>query len=632
MTPFRGPLADALARAAGVELDALDRALAERLAEPDAALPPADLRHADPAAIAAFRARAERELPEPWPQPRAHDAARFHGDGDRVAWEAPAFARQERLTRVAVLAGAGGEETWLDETLDGVVMLCEQSSWCWPAHDDTRDRHGAVLATVTDPYVDLGAGEVVSQLAWLDHAVGERLEARFPGIRARMRHEAHVRIFEPFLRRRDWRWIGLDGHVHNWNPWIHGNVLVAALRLLDAPEQRDERARVVALVVEGLDRYVAALPLDGAIDEGYAYWWNGACRLLEALDVLAHATGLDVTGDIPSLRETIAFPHRMHLGGPWFVNAADGQARQTGPQPWHALHRAARRVGDDAAAAFAALHRDPSRPAVAEPEGLGRVLRGLTDPAWLAAGPGSDPLPARVWLPSTEMLVVREREGVPRGLTVVGKGGHNAESHNHDDVGSVIVASDGVPVLVDAGRPTYEARTFSDARYELWPMQSAWHSVPFIRGRGQSEGRERAARLVDVGDAELVLELADAYDVPELESWRRAIRLDRARRTIAIVDAWRLAPGDGATEIRLLAAGDVSLAAGAARIVPLDGARPVELSWDPAAPARLVEQPLTDPMLTHVWGERLVRIDIDVSGLAELTVTVRQDGSTEEGR
>ncbi|WOF23405.1 heparinase II/III family protein [Microbacterium betulae] len=637
--PSHGPLAHVLAQQAGVDVPALPGALADLLAVPDDALPAWDAAAADPLTIAWFRGRAEAELGSAWPQPLAHDAARFHGDGDRVAWEAPAFARQERLTRVAVLAAATDEDGWLDEAVDGAVLLCEQSSWCWPAHDDTFRRHDAVLATVADPYLDLGAGEVAQQLAWLDHLLGRRLDDRYPGVRARLRHEARVRVFEPFLRRRDWHWLGLDGEVNNWTPWIHGNVLVAALRLLDGPGEEDERIRVVALVLEGLDRYVASLPDDGAVDEGYAYWWNGACRLLEALDVLTHATGgvLDPVARIPALRETIAFPHRMHLGGDWFVNAADGQARQDGRQPWHSLLRAARRAGDHAAEAFATSHRDPARPAVAESEGLGRVARGISDRAWLGSSPGASPLPAVTWLPSTQMLVARETAGSPSGLAVVAKGGHNAESHNHNDVGGIIVATDGVPVIVDAGRPTYEARTFGAGRYGLWPMRSEWHSVPFVRGAGQRNGRDRAAELVSVttagGAAELVLDLSGAYDAPSLASWRRTVRLDRAARVVELHDAWRFdeegedEDEDEPTQVRLLLAGEATLSPGSARIVPLDGATPVRLDWAPSAGAALVAQPLDDPMLTSVWGARLVRLDIDVTSLSESTIAVRQEGS-----
>ena len=599
------PLTRALAALAGVDDDALPAELAARIR---GGLPAGSLADADPVTIAAFRARAEAELDQPWPQPLAHDAARFHLDGDRVSWERPAFARQHRLTRVAVLAASTGEERWVDETLDGAIALCEQSSWCWPAHDDTLARHGSVLATVTDPYVDLGAGEAVGQLAWLDAIAGDLVEARYPGFRARLAHEARTRVLDPFVARRDWRWIGEPGHVNNWNPWIHGNVIAAALQFLDG----DERARVVSLAVEGMDHYVAALPDDGAIDEGYAYWWNGACRLVEALDLIAHATGLDATGRLTSVRETLAFPHRMHLGGEWFINVSDAQARQTSPQPWHALHRAASRIGAKDAADFAALHRDPSRPAVAEVDGLGRAVRGIADPAWLAAGPGADPLPARTWLPSTQMLVVREGP-----LTVVTKGGHNAESHNHNDIGTVIVASGGVPVIVDAGRPTYDARTFSDARYELWMMQSQWHSVPFVAGQGQRPGGDYAARDVRVDDRSISMDLAGAYDVPGLSSWIRTVSHDGV---VTIADAWEL---DGApAEVRLLLAGSAELGEGSCVVSPIDDAPPIVIEWDGAAPASLVEQPLEDPMLAHSWGSRLTRLDIDVAGLSALTVRV----------
>ncbi|PPG42673.1 heparinase II/III family protein [Pseudoclavibacter sp. RFBA6] len=547
-TAFRGPLS----RTLDEQLDG--RSLDEVIADPDHALPvpPASTWHAglpDARTLADMTERATAEQGTPWPQPRASDAARYHGDGNRIAWETPAFARQERLTRTVVAAAA--DPSLLTEVVDGVILLCEQSTWCWPAHDDTFARHGSVLATLTDPYLDLGAGEVVGQLAWIDQLLGDQLDAHYPGVRARIRHEARVRVFEPFERRRDWHWLGLDGDAHNWNPWIHGNVLVAALRLLDAPSEAAERARILELVVEGLDRYVAVLPEDGAIDEGYAYWWNGACRLLEALDLLTFATGgaFDPVPSIRSLRETVAFPHRMHLGGGWFVNAADGQAKPSSDQPWHSLHRAAVRAGDADAQAFAASHRRPSEAAVVEAEGLGRALRGLTDAVWLQLTPPAPPAPASTWLPSTQMLVAREHDGSSSGLSVAVKGGHNDENHNHNDVGTFLVASDGVPVIVDAGRPSYDARTFSERRYELWPMQSEWHNVPVIAGRGQPTGREYAAEVVSVqtgAGPSLELELAGAYDVNGLESWRREVALDRERAEVRIHDAWHWAAADAA--------------------------------------------------------------------------------------
>lgn len=632
--PFSGPLA---AHLGGIAVRSRDGALPVAPAS-DRSVWDRRSGTADRVGIEAIIGRAEAERPTPWPHPRASDAARVHRDGDRTTWEDAAFERQRRLSRATIAAAATLDDAWIDEVVDGVVLLCEQSSWCWPAHDDTFHAHGAVLATVTDPYVDLGAGEAVAQLAWIDHLLGAQLDARAPGVRARIRHEARVRVFEPFQRRRDWHWIGLDGDVHNWNPWIHGNVIVAALGLLDAADETAERDRVIALAIEGLDRYVAVLPADGAIDEGYAYWWNGAARALEVLDVLAHATdgAADATA-VTSLRETVAFPHRSHLGGDWFVNHADGQAKPPVDQPWHALHRAARRHRDVAAEAFAASHRRPGTPAATEREGLGRLLRALTDPAWVAASPAPPPLPRDVWLASTEVFLARKSAGSSDGLTLVAKGGHNGEHHNHNDVGSFLVTVDGVPVIVDAGRPTYTAATFGPDRYDIWTMQSAWHNVPVVRGRTQPAGRDAAARgaTAEIGDdaSTFTADLAAAYPDAGLDHWRRRARLDRVAGRVEIDDAWRFvddAPTGDDTLLHLLVAGDVRLETGGARVIPEGGARPVRLRWPEDVAATAEVRHLDDPMLTEVWGGRLTRLALALASRTQLQVTVELDTPIED--
>lgn len=659
--PFRGPLTAAFEVQAQAPPGGLFRTLPTVLLAADASLPvpPASERDvwsaaagsADRVTLTDLLSRADRDLPLGWPTPLASSAARVHRDGNRDAWESVAFARQHRLSRAAVAAAVTLDERWIDEVADGIILLCEQSSWCWPAHDDSLRTHGAVLATVTDPYLDLGAGEVVGQLAWIDHLLAGQLDARYPGLRARMRHEARTRVLDAFVNRRDWHWLGLDGDVHNWSPWIQGNVLVAALRFLDAPTEQAERSRIVGLVIEGIDRYVAALPDDGAIDEGYSYWWNGACRALEALDILTHATGgrLDAAAAIPGLRETVAFPHRMHLGGDWYVNHADGQARPSADQPWHALFRAAQRVGDPAAQDHAASHRAVGRPVASEAEGLGRLLRGLTDPAWIAAGSSADalstpPLPGDVWLESVEVFVARETAGSPAGLTVAAKGGTNDEHHNHNDVGSFIVASNGVPVIVDAGRPTYTLATFGPDRYSIWAMQSSWHNVPEVRGAAQSAGRRFAATGVvaeiTAERSSLSLDIAGAYPASGLRSWRRTVQLERgaalesAGAIVTIADEWALEPWEQgsapesavpATSVRLLLAGDVVLGDGTALISPLSGAPAVRLRWPAGIPAILTMRPLDDPMLSDVWGTSLTRLDLDVTGRDTISVTVARD-------
>ncbi|MFC7534144.1 heparinase II/III family protein [Actinoplanes sp. GCM10030250] len=553
--------------------------------------------------LRALTARAEASRGTPWPVPLASGYARYFRDGDRDAYEQVLWARQERLTRAAVLAAATLDPLWIDETADGVILLCEQSSWCWPAHDDTFTRHGAVVPTVTDPCVDLGAGDVAALLAWIDHLLGDQLDEHVPGVRARIRHEVDRRVLTPFQQRRDWHWLGLDGPAGNWTAWIHGDILAAALQLKPEPE-------LIDLAVAGLRRFAAGLPEDGAIDEGYHYWWNGAGRLLEALELIGEAGN----------PQTLAFPHRMQLGGPWHLNLADGPARYPSERmwadlPWAALHRLARRAGDTEVQAYAAAHRRPDEGVADESGGVGRLVRALTDPEWAAARPGPEPLPRDVWLPSIQVRIARTRDGSAAGLTVAIKGGHNDEHHNHNDVGSVVIALNGVPVVVDAGRPTYTAQTFGPDRYRIWTMQSTWHNVPTIRGTAQGHGREYAARSVTVDEEGFAIEMADAYLRTDVVSWRRTARLDRTAGRVIVGDAWQLTPADDPepTVLHLLLAGEVTAGPGRAEVIALDGAGVLILTWDPALPCDTVVRDLDDPMLTSVWGDRLTRLDIDVT-------------------
>ncbi|GIF39236.1 heparinase II/III domain-containing protein [Actinoplanes xinjiangensis] len=599
-------------------------------------------RSADEPTLRELSERARATLGTPWPTPLARDFARYFRDGDRDTYEQAIWGRHRRLARAVVLAAATLDPVWLDEVADGVTLFCEQSTWCWPAHDDTFTRHGSVLPTVTDPYVDLGAGEVAADLAWTDHVLGAPLDERFPGLRARIRHEVDRRVLRPFTERRDWHWLGLDGHVHNWNPWIHSNILIATSLLVTSPARREQ---LTGLVVEGIGRYAAAVPADGAIDEGYHYWWFGALRYLETLERL----GRDLDPEL------IAFPHRVHLGGPWYLNHADGPARPSPHQPWHTLHRLARlaatrdtsatpetsspardaSAGRDASAArhtsaardaeaHAAAHRRPGEPVAHESHGLGYLLQAVVDQDWIAAVPAASPLPRDVWFPSTQVLLARPAAGGTAGLTLAVKGGHNGENHNHNDVGSFIVARDGVPVLIDPGRPTYTAQTFGPRRYEIWTMRSTWHNTPSIRGVEQAAGRSFAARdvVADVDAGSLTLDLAGAYPRDDVRRWVRTARLDRTTGTITIRDSWELLPGTGRTVLHLIAAGEVTLTGGGADIGG------ISVAWGDR-PCTVTSRRLDDPLLTDVWGDRLTRLDIDVTtlgpvGTLELTVKERR--------
>ncbi|RPF23079.1 heparinase II/III domain-containing protein [Myceligenerans xiligouense] len=592
-------------------------------------------------------AQAERSLGTPWPEARASQFARFWRDGDRKDYEGGVIARQRRLTYAAVAALHTGDERLVDEVVDGVILLCEQSTWCWAAHEHAHGRSGYVVADVTDPCLDLGAGEVAAQLAWVDHLLGPAIDDRAPGVRARIRHETRQRVLRPFTHRRDWWWLGVDRPLMNWSPWIQGNVLAAALALEDDAARR---RHIVDLVDEGIAAYWDSLPADGGVDEGYHYWWQGVARALEAQDLLDRARGREPGLPAPSdagaaraetIRQVVAFPHRMHLGGEWYVGVADSPARPIWTWPWNLVHSWARRVGDDEAARHAASHR--GRPEILWDERvtLSRAVLMLSDDEWTALPANTaPPLVGEVWLPETQVALARSRPGSGEGVAVAVKGGHNGENHNHNDVGEVLVALDGVPVVVDAGKPTYRAGTFGEDRYEQWPMRSAWHNVPLVRGVEQAPGTEFAARSMTAGTGSTWaarLDLAGAYPVPGLHAWWREVTLDRAAESVTVRDEWSFdddPDGGPPTALHWLLAGDVELdaAAGHATVRHAAGRPPAEvrslrITWDREAvdPALEVRE-IDDDELAAVWGERLTRLSLTTHEESRAgTSTVRLD-------
>jgi hypothetical protein len=312
----------------------------------------------------------------------------------------------------------------------------------------------------------------------------------------------------------------------------------------------------------------------------------------------------------------------MHLGGSWFLNVADGPARADSGLPWDMLHRWAVRLGDSAAARHAAAFTSIEPAATA---GLGRVLHSLASAGNGAAGNDGEkedaPLVPFTYLPSVQIMMVRQAAATTQGLLLSATGGHNGEHHNDRDVGSVVVAVDGVPLLVDAGQPTYTAQTFGPDRYGIRAMQSAWHSVPAPFGLEQGTGEEFAAQVLSAPteqDPTLTLALGAAYGLPP-EQWTRTSTLNRAAGQVVIADCWDLpVPPHNATPdvgITYLAAGTVRLGGeGTATItpagIPLAGdGRGAVLRWKPGAAAVVVDEwLLDDPLLSDVWGERLTRL------------------------
>ncbi len=560
---------------------------------------------------ASWIAEGERFLGWQWPQLTATGFMEFARTGNRSNFERLSFARRGALATLVIAECVEGEGRFLDDIVNGIWAICEESFWGVPAHNYGPEP----LPDVEEPYVDLFAGETAGLLAWTHYLLKERLDAVSPRITQRIRYEMRRRILDPYLERDDFWWLGFDPNrrVNNWNPWCHSNCLAAFLLLEDDGERR---IAAVAKALRSLDIFLATYHNDGGCDEGTSYWSRAAGSLFDCLELFYTATGgaIDVY-DRPLIAEMGRYMYRAHIDRDWFINFADGNARVHIAADL--VYRYGRRIGDPNLMALGAYaHRLRPVSGLRHQDSIYRDLAAVFNYAELTAAPAEPPYVRDVWLDGIQVMAAREHGGTSAGLYLAAKGGHNDESHNHNDVGNFIVYVDGRPAVVDAGVETYTAQTFSSRRYELWTMQSSYHNLPSINGFQQLPGAsyraENVTCLQDERMAELSMDLQAAYP-PEagIERWRRTVRLVRGegKARVEVDDDFRLTAPTADVVLHLLVAAEpVERGAGTIRLPALTirfAADALQPTWEPIE--------LTDARLQRVWGDTLWRVLLRVT-------------------
>jgi len=546
---------------------------------------------------AAHEAVAAGEQARPWLTPWAW----YGTTGVRTRWEKEQGAVLRATALSALALAATGDQEWLDPLADNVWRLCEMTSWCLPSHYALPEDGARPILPIPGRHVlDLSAGYTGGTLAVVDRIAGDLLEGRFPGLRARVHHEIEQRVLRPW-HGEVYFWHGVGTHPNNWAPWIVSNVLACA-----AVVETDLRA-TVDRAVPILDRFRTGYGDDGSCDEGATYFWWAAATLVEALDVLEAVTGVDGF-DVAPVPAMARFPMLMQLSQQWQIAFGDAGAVVPDNASWHLLARFGARVEDEEVVQHArwmgsAHPLDLRRQHAAT---FLRTLVELHDIGW-TDGPAVSGLP-RAWFgSSTETMVAREGAGSTQGFVVAAKGGHNDVSHNHDDVGGVIVHLDGEPVLIDVGVGTYRRETFqAETRYDIWTMRSAFHNVPLPDGVEQSPGLEFRAdgtRFEDqAATTSLTMDLAAAYPAQAgLDRCVRTVTLDRGERCVTVVDDWGF---DRPRQLTLVFMTVVEP-------LPGDGfleVGPARLSYDAERFEVEVEAIATaDPKLEKVWGPTVHR-------------------------
>ena len=503
---------------------------------------------------------ADSYLGKPWLQMTATEYLGFERVGNSYEFEHKYYERRRRLSWLVVAECMEADGRFLDEIVNGIWLICEESSWTMPGH--MRDQKaGAGLPDPDEQLVAIFGAETGTLLAWTYYLLGDRLDTVSPMVRKRIKYEVERRILVPSLERDDYWWQSFHTeYINNWNPWTNTSWLTMLFIL------EEDRGRLVASVhksLMSLDRFISHYPADGGCDEGPLYWGKSPGSLFDCLELLYWAT--DGKIDLFSndfIKRMGSFICKVHIADEYFVNFADSPAKVN---IWaNLVYRYGKRIGDREMQNLGAMfsQRGIGKDYL-EVGSLGRILPALCQFREINAYPVVAESTNDVWLDQIQLMAARSNSGSGQEMFVAAKGGFNEENHNHNDVGQFIVYVYGKPAIVDLGVGQYTKDTFNENRYTIWTMQSAWHNLPTVNGFMQAAGGQYRSSDVtcdfSADNVRFSQDIAGAYPAEAgVKSWQRTLEFNR-ENSLSLREEFSLSYREGEIAISLVTPCEVTL-------------------------------------------------------------------------
>jgi hypothetical protein len=441
----------------------------------------------------------------------------FSRTGNRSRWQRVAGRRRGRIGTLVIAECLEDKGRFVGAFEELAEALCSERTWVMPAHDrGLRNFNGKM----TD--IDLGSSMLGWNLAMADYLLGDKLSEESRGM---IRENLERRIFKPYedmvagRRERNW-WMTT---TNNWNAVCLGGVTGSALAVI---ESRERRAAHIVAAEKYSQNFLKGFTDDGYCSEGLGYWNYGYGYYVLLSEAIYQATGgkVDIL-DNKRARAAGAFGANIEIHNGVYPAFADCSVRA---QPSSGLmYFVSRRFG------MGLEEWERRDPAGASGYLYSCMMYSFANSASKAPSKAvsSKGLPLRSWFDKAGVLISRPGPGSNSRLAVALKGGHNAEHHNHNDVGSFVAVVGDEALLLDPGGEVYPARTFSSRRYESKVLNSFGHPVPVVAGKlqrtgGKARGRILKSEFTDERDM-LELDISSAYDVPELKSLVRRFEYSR---------------------------------------------------------------------------------------------------------
>ena len=409
--------------------------------------------------------------------------------GNRNKFESVYKEKRVQMTLYALMLLLYPDNNCYKEGLEEVVCdICNEYSWALPAHRAPiyfNERDG----------IDLYAAETGLYLAEIKAMFSDKLH---PYVIERITNELKWRIIENFKNNTFW----FETLKSNWASVCGGSV--GAVFLYENPEEHN---KVFKRIEKCMQNYIDGFSDDGATSEGGVYWRYGFSFYVLYADLLRRYTcGRVNYFDMDKVKKIAGFFNSICLDNKNLVCFSDSSI-QLVYQPFITCF----------------LNREYGielPPLEGEEMEYTEFSCSVRSCIYYNPRQKSDKLlPMKKHYDKVQWYIERKDK-----YSFAAKAGHNAEEHNHNDIGSFIITHNENVIFTDLGRPEYTLTSSNLDSYEkILNKSSLGHSVPIVNGIAQKYGKEYRGDLTVNGD-EINIDFSEAYPI-DINKLTRSFKL-----------------------------------------------------------------------------------------------------------
>ena len=441
-------------------------------------------------------------------------------EGNRGIYKPRYYRTIERLENFVLAECIENKGRFLPQIVVYLDAIMEMRSWLHPNHDT---RENSVLEGKSMA-IDLGARRFGTVLALSEVLLQDKLPA---DTRKEMADQLRRRIIDCYLKtcsgeqRSHLSWYRGGS---NWNSVCTSGSLFVTV---SASKNTDERLAAVGCALNSMKKYLNGFGDDGYCSEGAGYWNYGFGHYLYLAQFVYDYTegriNLFETDNPDKLKNVGTFPERYEIQNGTCAPFSDGSSR----------------VSNDVgfASVMSAKHYGARMPSgrrgdsiIISDEAAYQLIAWAHPEAFMPdknVDSTTQALPDTTYFDDLDMVISQGKQKVPFSIAI--KAGHNAENHNHSDVGTYSLVLDRDFVSGDIGAPSYTSGAFSSNN----KARSSWgHPVPRIDNTLQSNGRSCSGRVTDTEFTKnrdrVVMDIKAAYEIPSLKTLIRTMENDRS--------------------------------------------------------------------------------------------------------